>query len=897
MKGNEKSDTQKFWLGLLRDILGISQPEEYIEFEKRVELTHISFIDAYIPSTGIVIEQKSREINLDLPAKQSDGTIMTPFEQAKRYRDWLPASQQGRYIIVCNFNEFRIHDMEQPKAPPRIIKLEHARKENLSFLVNPNKEQSIEEIISLEAGRLVGRLYNALLQRYSKKATAEVFQSLNIFCVRIVFLLYAEDSGIFNKSQFHDYLKAHMNTARVSLLELFSVLNTPEEQRDEYLEDDLAAFPYINGRLFGGTEIELPKLDGEIMNIIIAEMSEGFDWSGINPTIFGALFESTLNPDTRRIGGMHYTSIKNIHRVIDGLFLNDLTEELTNILKGSQRVKKLLEFQRKLSSLNFLDPACGSGNFLTETYLSLRRLENKVINELSHGQKYFAQGEFSPIQVKISQFYGIEINDFAVSVARTALWIAEHQMMKATHKLIAFHDDFIPLKSYSNVIEGNAIRIDWTELISPSKLNYIMGNPPFRGARVMESYQKEDVNKLFSGWGKLGDLDYVCCWYKKTFDFMKGTQIRAAFVSTNSINQGDTVSMFWKRLTDEGLSINFAYRTFIWNNEAQEQVHVNCMIIGFSAEKDVSSKRIFIVSGKDPDRVISAEHINAYLLDAPDWYVFNRMYPLCDVPCMRIGNKPIDGGFYLLTQEQYYEFIKREPKAEQYFHLWYGGQEFLYNMPRMCLYLGNCTPHEIKMMPECMKRVEAVRQYRLASKSKPTQKLADTPTHFHVETFPEGSYIVVPQVSSEKRKYIPMGFLDDSVMCGSQLKIIPDATLYHFGILESLIHMAWVRVVAGRLRSDYRYSNTLVYNCFVWPEADEKQRSLIERTAQYILDARGKYPDSNLAELYNETLMPKELRKAHRENDEAVCEAYGFPKDIDEYDIVARLFRLYHNMT
>ena len=699
---SEKSDTQKFWLGLLRDVLCLERPEDYIEFEKPVELSHTSFIDCYIPSTGIIIEQKSQSVNLDAPARQSDGTTATPYEQAKRYYDWLPRSERGRYIVVCNFKELRIHDMETPKAPPRVLMLEHARRENLAFLVNPKREQSREEIISLEAGKLAGKLYSALLRRYGQEITPDLLQSLNIFCVRIVFLLYAEDSGIFAKAQFHDYLKAHANTARVSLLDLFRVLNTPEEKRNVYLEDDLAAFPYINGGLFGGTEIEIPKLDSEI----VLEMSESFDWSEINPTIFGALFESTLNPETRRTGGMHYTSIENIHRVIDALFLKDLKQELEDMPKGSQRVKKLIAFQEKLSSLRFLDPACGSGNFLTETYLSLRRLENQVIGELSKGQRFFAQGEFSPIKVSISQCYGIEINDFAVSVARTALWIAEHQMMKATHDLIEFHDEFIPLKSYSNIVEGNAIRIDWSEVVEASKLSYIIGNPPFRGARVMEPCQKKDVEALFRGWGKLGDFDYVCCWYKKAFDFMKGTRIRAAFVSTNSINQGDTVSMFWKRLTDAGLGIDFAYRTFVWNNEAQEQVHVNCMIIGFSDGGQVPCKKIYVVSG-DRVRELPAKHINAYILDAPDWYVFNRVLPLCNVPPMRIGNKPIDGGYYLFTVEQYKEFIKREPESAKYFHEWYGGYEFLHSEPRMCLWLGECSPHQIKMMPDEQEQAHA----------------------------------------------------------------------------------------------------------------------------------------------------------------------------------------------
>lgn len=664
---SEKSDTQKFWLRLLREVLRLERPEDYIEFEKPVELVHKSFIDAYIPSTGIVIEQKSSNVSLDTANKQSDGILATPYEQAKRYYDWLPRSERGRYIVLCNFKELRIHDMEHPRAEPRILKVDQLRRVNLQFLISSKCILPHEESISLQAGELGGKLYNALLKRYKGDATPAILQSVNVFCVRIVFLLYAEDAGIFCKSQFHDYLAAHKNTARKSLLELFRVLDTPDEERDPYTDDDLLAFPYINGGLFRETDVEIPKLDGEPLKLILSEMSEGFDWSEINPTIFGALFESTLNPETRRTGGMHYTSLKNIHRVIDALFLNELRQELEEILKGTQRVKKLLEFQDKLSSLTFLDPACGSGNFLTETYISLRRIENEIIGELSRGQKYFAQGQLTPIKVSISQCYGIEINGFAVSVARTALWIAEHQMMKATHKLVEFYDEFIPLKSYSNITEGNAVLLDWGDVIPSGRLSYIMGNPPFRGARVMSCSQKADMSELFKGWDKAGDFDYVSCWYKKAFDFMKGTKIRTAFVSTNSINQGEVVSSFWKRLTDEGLTIGFCYRTFVWNNEASEQVHVNCMIIGFSAEEDDSPKKIYVVDGEGKEKAYPARHINAYLLDAPDWYIFSRELPLCDVPPMRIGNMPLDNGFYLFTREQYEEFIRIEPRAKPFF--------------------------------------------------------------------------------------------------------------------------------------------------------------------------------------------------------------------------------------
>ncbi len=900
-KGDEKSDTHTFWLELLRDVLGFALPEKYIQFEKRVELSHVSFIDAYIPSTGIIIEQKSRGVNLDSPAKQSDGTNASPFEQAKRYYDWLPASEKGRYIITCNFSQLRIHDMEHPKAPPRIIPLEELEHSDLSFIVRPERELTREEVISLEAGRLVGKLYDSLLKRYAAKNDPESLRSLNILCVRIVFLLYSEDSGIFSKAQFHDFLNSHASTARTSLQALFSILDTPEHDRSPYTDDDLAAFPYINGGLFSEQNIEIPKLDAEIISIILAEMSEGFDWSEINPTIFGALFESTLNPDTRQAEGMHYTSIQNIHRVIDPLFLDDLYAEFREIIPApkatmtQQTRRKLLAFQDKISSLKFLDPACGSGNFLTETYLSLRRLENSIIEQLTHGQINFAEGTFTPIKVSISQFYGIEINDFAVSVAKTALWIAEHQMMKATKKLIQIHDDFIPLKSYSSITEANAVQINWADVVPPAEVSYVMGNPPFRGARIMKAHQKQDISSIFKGWGSLGNFDYVCCWYKKAHDFIKGTDIKAALVSTNSINQGDTVSIFWKPLFDDGLHINFAYNPFTWDNEASEKAHVTCTVVGFSRSDNV--RGIYTANNDGTVTLAHAEHINAYLLDAPDWWVFNRKAPIIiTIPAMRIGNKLVDGGYYLFTPEEYEEFIRKESEAAKYFHLIYGGYEFLHNVRRYCLYLGNCTPHQIKSMPECYKRVKAVREWRLASKSKPTQKLADTPTRFHVETFPEGNYIVIPQTSSEKREYIPMGFLDESVMCTDALFVIPGATLYHFGVLMSSVHMAWMRVVCGRLEMRYRYSSGLVYNNFVWPSVPDGVREGIERTAQGILDARAECPDSSLAELYDDAVMPYALRMAHRANDEAVREAYGFGAGLGELEVVGRLMGMYEEL-
>lgn len=539
----------------------------------------------------------------------------------------------------------------------------------------------------------------------------------------------------------------------------------------------------------------------------------------------------------------------------------------------------------------FIDPACGSGNFLTETYLSLRRLENEVISLLHKGQIVMDLG--NPIQVSIGQFYGIEINDFAVTVAKTALWIAESQMMKETEDVVHMSLDFLPLKSYANIVEGNALHLDWESVVPKARLNYIMGNPPFVGARLMDPSQKDDVNLIFDGWKNAGNLDYVCCWYKKAADLMAGTAIRSALVSTNSVSQGESVANLWKPLFGSGVHIDFAYRTFRWDSEAKIKAHVHCVIIGFSTAPNPGEKRLF--SG---DHTQTVRNINGYLLDADDIFVESRNKPLCDVPEIGIGNKPIDGGFYLFDYAEMLQFVEKEPAAKAFFHPWYGAHEFINRCPRYCLYLANCPPNELRKMPECLRRVQAVKDYRLTSPSTGTRKLAETPTKFHVTNIPTDSYVVIPKVSSERRRYVPMGLLSPDILSSDLVFIIPNATLYHFGILTSNVHMAWMRAVCGRLKSDYRYSKDVVYNNFPWPAPTEAQKAKIEQTAQAILDARALYPDCSLADLYDEAAMPPELRKAHQQNDRAVMSAYGFSvKDMTESTCVAALMKMYQHLT
>ncbi len=903
-RGDEKQETQSFWLSLLQKVYGADEPDKLIDFEVPVKLSHTSFIDGLLKGTRVLIEQKGIDIDLRKGYKQSDGSMLTPYQQARRYAGYLPHDQNPRWIVVCNFQEFHIHDMNRPNDAPEVLLLANLEKEysRLNFLVDMGDENIKREMeISMQAGELVGKLYDAFHQRYVNPDSEQALKSLNMLCVRLVFCLYAEDAGIFGKpNMFHDYIaKRGMQHGRRALRDLFRILDQKPEERDPYLAEDdpeLAAFPYVNGGLFSDENIEIPTFSQEIYDLLLSRASEDFNWSDISPTIFGAVFESTLNPDTRRKGGMHYTSIENIHKVIDPLFLNDLRAELDEIRQIAvvkTRDKRLSAFQDKLASLTFLDPACGSGNFLTETYLSLRKLENEVLHLQRNGQIEFGFDTMNPIKVSIGQFYGIEINDFAATVAKTALWIAESQMMKQTEVIVHMNLDFLPLKSYVNIIEDNALGMDWETVVPKAKLNYIMGNPPFVGARLMSEAQKQDVLSIFGkDWKNVGNLDYVACWYKKATELMVGTNIRSALVSTNSVSQGETVANLWKPLFEMGVHIDFAHRTFRWDSEASAKAHVHCVIIGFSIAPSIKPKLIYAA-----DRVQIAKNINGYLLDADNVFVESRSKPLCDVPVMSLGNQPIDGGFYSFTKEERDEFILHEPESAKFFRPWMGSKEFINRIPRYFLYLRECSPAELRALPECCKRIEAVRQSRLSSTRAVTRQLADTPREFAFTNISEGTYIVVPEVSSERRKYIPMGFLSPDTLCSNLVKVVANASIYHFGVLTSNVHNAWVRVVCGRLKSDYRYSNTIVYNNFPWPTPTELQRAKIEQTAQAILDARALYPDSSLADLYDEVTMPKELRRAHQQNDKAVMEAYGFTKGTPEYTsetaCVAALMKLY----
>lgn len=898
-KGYEKGESQPFWLALLR-ALGIDEPDQFVEFEQQVHLDHTAFIDGFIPSTKVLIEQKSITKNLGDPIKQSDGSLLNPFQQAKRYAAELPYSRRPRWIVTCNFREFWVYDMEQPNAEPQKILLENLEKEHyrLRFLIDQGNENLQKEMeLSIKAGDLVGKIYDYLLPQYANPNDPETLKSLNQLCVRLVFCLFAEDAGLFgDKNEFHDYLEQYpAKQIRRALIDLFKVLDTKPEDRDPYLDDDLKGFPYVNGGLFSNENIEIPQFTDEIKNLLLAKASEDFDWSEISPTIFGAVFESTLNPETRRSGGMHYTSIENIHKVIDPLFLNQLGHEFD----ACTTKKELQAFQDKLASLTFFDPACGSGNFLTETYVSLRRLENKVISKLQ-GPQMVMGDVASPIKVDIHQFYGIEINDFAVSVATTALWIAEQQMMRETEKIASFNINPLPLKSYHNIHEGNALRMDWNEIFPPSPLGegrgeaYIMGNPPFVGYAYQSKEQKEDLSILMHGFGS--NIDYVAAWYYKTAQMMQNNpSIRAALVSTNSITQGEQVAAIWKPLFEQfDIHFDFAYPTFRWDSESSLKAHVHCVIIGFSRTKNNNPARLYFSDGTYKQ----CPNINGYLVDGPNVFVEKRNLPLCNVPEMNRGSDPVDGGYLILTREEKDELLKIEPQAAPYIRPFMMGKDFIDRSPRFCLWLVNANPLDIMKCPSICTRIEKVRDFRNSSNRANTKAKAEYPMLFESNRSCVTQYIAIPKVSSEGRRYIPMDYLSPEIIAGDKLFMLPNATLYHFGVLTSNVHMAWMRAVCGRLEMRYSYSNTIVYNNFPWPTPTDEQKAKIEQTAQAILDARAKYPQCSLANMYNkDMLLFAELRTAHQNNDRAVMAAYGFSTKMTESECVARLLEMYQQLT
>lgn len=795
--------------------------------------------------------------------------------------------------------------MNHPLDEPTVIKLEDlpTKFKLLEFLVDISQQQIInEKQVSIDAGNLVAKIYDELANAYAQHADVKepkIQQSLNMLIVRIVFLLYADDTGILgDEDMFQKFLeRREPQDIRNGLIKLFKILDTPDDKRDPFDSDEFTNFSYVNGGMFANENVIIPQFTPELKSLVVNDAGRGFNWSGISPTIFGAVFESTLNPDERRSGGMHYTSIENIHKVIDPLFLNDLRAEfdkIQNMGNRNQRIERAKEFQDKIAKLKFFDPACGSGNFLTETYLSLRKMENECIKIIYGNQPLLATAEV--VKIKIQNFYGIEINDFAVSVARTAMWIAENQMLEQTKDVVYFNKDFLPLDSNTSIHEGNALQINWEDIVKPYELNYIMGNPPFVGYTYQSKVQKNDLKRIYTSkngkpYKKVGKLDFVLGWFFKAARFMNQSTITTAFVATNSITQGEQAVYGWKPIFDEiNIHIIFGYRSFVWNNEASNMASVHCVIIGFSCV-DTDNKHLY--SSNNTIDVVN--NINTYLLHGPSLFIESRSNPICDVPKMISGNRPADGGHLILDEQEKEELIKQEPAAKQYIKRFYMGREFINNISRYCLWLANIEPHKLRKMPLILNRVEQCKQDRLTGAAD-RQKLASTPWLFREQRNPE-SALVIPVVSSQRRNYIPIGFIDNNSIAGNKLFLIPNADTYMFAVLSSSVHNAWMRVVAGRLKSDYSYSKNIVYNNFPWPIVNNKQKEAISSCAQSILDARNLYPASSLADLYDPVTMPPKLRKAHEASDKAVLKAYGLKADATEQEVVQHLFKMYEELT
>jgi len=914
-RGQEDKHDQTFWNQFLQDVMGIARVHHEIDYQKRVRVGQTTKkIDGYIPSSKVLIEQKSFGTDLTKPQVQSDGMPLTPFEQALRYAQNLPRSETPDYIIVSNFESFWVYDIREDFShDPVVVALEELSQQLsvFDFIIGRISEKiEREQQVNQEAAKLIGDLYQEIAKRYPDPAAAR--HDLAILMVRILFCLYAEDSGLFNQGWFSNYLERHSHNPtefRDSLIHVFNVLSKSDEERkiDLSIDDALVQFPYVNGGLFEG-EIQIPQMTTEIALKLIVDTARHFNWQDISPVIFGSIFESILSGDERRAGGMHYTSVENIHKVIDPLFLDDLRSELN---QAGNHKQKLIQLQDKMASLKFLDPACGSGNFLTQAYLDLRELENTIIERLlaadsEHGQTGLDVNEQSFVKVNVGQFFGIEINDFAVSVANTALWIADHRANLQTSNILNRPIVNLPLKKYDHIICENALRFEWGKLLPAGECNYVMGNPPFIGASNCTAEQKQEIVDLYGKIKLSNSLDFVAGWYYKASEMMmENPNIKAALVSTNSITQGEQVAPLWGTLFERfDIHIDFAWRTFIWDSEATDKAHVHCVIIGFS--KCGEGEKI-IFSGDDQR---AAQNISPYLIDAPSVLVSSHSKPVqTDTPVMVTGTKPTDGGWYLFTEEEMLDFLKAEPDSKQYFRRWLGAEEFINGTQRYCLYLKGANPSVIAKLPSVKKRIEAVRNVRLGTgpnkkgqlatkrPPQPTIQAADRPTEFFFDSVQSENYLLIPSTSSERRPYAPIGFMSPDTIASNATQVIPNASRYAFGILNSQFHNAWLRTVGGRLKSDYRYTPSLVYNTFIWPDATDEQRAEIERLAQAVLDARANYPESSLADLYDPLTMPLDLLKAHKALDKAVERAYGVRFSGNEEKIVAHLFKLYAEET
>jgi hypothetical protein len=885
---SEDAEAKSFWDGFFT-IFGISR-KRLASFEEPVKKLgdKQGFIDLFWKGV-LLVEHKSRGKNLD-----------KAYTQALDYFHGIHERDLPQYVLVSDFARFRLYDLESQKEYEFELKDLHKNVKLFGFIAGYQTHAIQEQDpVNIKAAERMGKLHDQM------KDVGYEGHALELYLVRLLFCLFSEDTGIFQRQQFQDYIEQRTNEDGSDLAHhintLFQVLNTLEDKRFKNLDEQLAAFPYINGKLF---EEMLPtaSFDSAMRQALLDCCA--LDWGRISPAIFGSLFQSIMDKKARRNLGAHYTSEKNILKLIKPLFLDALWEEFEQIKSLKQaKVKhsKLFEFHHKLRQLTFLDPACGCGNFLVIAYRELRLLELSLLREL-HKEKQQG-GQMDDVEmlviVNVDQFYGIEIEEFPAQIAQVALWLMDHQMNLQVSEEFGLYFARIPLRSTSTIVCANALRLDWNEVIAAEKLSYIMGNPPFLGKNYQSIEQKADMEFVFSGMKSAISLDFVTAWYRKAVDLMTlFPMIKAAFVSTNSITQGEQVYMLWPDLLRRGIHINFAHRTFQWNNEARGNAAVHCVIIGFSLV-DSSQKRLFEYENiKGEPHEIQAKHINPYLIDASDLVIPARRIPLCVVPEMINGSKPTDGGNLLMNEDEKEFLIQSEPLSETYIRPFSMGDEYINNIPRFCLWLKDCPPNKLREMPEVLKRVDGVRKMRASSTKKATREWANRPTVFIEDRQSTDYYLAVPRVSSERREYIPIGFLPPAHVAGDKLQTIPNAGLYHFGVVTSHMHMAWMRTTTGRLKSDYQYSALIVYNNFPWPEnPSDKQKQTIESAAQAVLDARAQFPEASLADLYDPLTMPPVLLKAHHTLDKAVDAAYGKTTFKTEAERVAFLFELYQKYT
>jgi hypothetical protein len=892
----EQAEKQTFWNEFF-NVFGVPR-RAVASFEEPVKKISgdYGYIDLFWPGK-VLVEHKSRGKDLSKAESQAFRYIQDLAREGRT--DEIP-----RYVIVSDFGRIALHDLE-PEEQRNLPLFHHWRVASIEFpladfhknihafaFIPGYKQHKFEaqDPINIQAVEILGRLHDAL------DAGGYSGHQLERFLVRILFCLFAEDTGIFEPESFKLYLLNR--TAKdgsdlgLHLARLFEVLNTPPDKRQKNLDETLAAFPYVNGDLFA-ENLGFADFNSDMRNALLA--CTHFDWSRISPAIFGSLFQSVMDPKERRQIGAQYTSERDILKLIRSLFLDDLLAEFERA-KGSKA--ELKRFHEKIAALHFLDPACGCGNFLVITYRELRLLELEILKLLyPHTQQELDIQRLSLVDV--DAFYGIEISEWPVRIAEVAMWLMDHQMNIRLSEAFGQYFVRLPLKKSPTIVCGNALRLDWKRILAPVKCSYVLGNPPFVGKHYRTDDQRQDLLAVHSGVKAASDLDYVTAWYRKAAEYIQGTRIVAAFVSTNSITQGEQVPLLWPTLFSQyGIKIHFAHHTFPWESEARGKAHVHVVIIGFGAFEP-SGKRMYDYS-LDGERVtvITAKNISPYLVEGRDTTITKRTKPLADVPEMRCGNKPSDGGFLILEDEERRKLINTAPSAEKLLRKFIGSQEFINGGQRWCLWLKDAAPSKLRAVPEIMRRVEQVRKFRLESTAEPTQQAASTPTLFFFISQPTTDYVAIPEVSSERRNYIPIGYLPPDVIASNKLYIIAEASLYILGVLQSAMHMAWMRQLAGRLESRYQYSGAMVYNTFPWPEAPTaKQRAAVETSAQAVLDARKEFPDATLADLYDPLSMPPVLVKAHADLDRAVDRCYRPQPFENDRQRVEYLFALYERLT